>query len=97
MTTNAKISRAIKERTGLKNVKIYKGGGVCRFYCDETEHKHCEKGIDFTILDSEYVVNINSQDECDWADLFECLLMRTNQWDNITYHDKRPKTKKREG
>tara|TARA_B110000285_G_C14979983_1_gene540858 strand:- start:540 stop:833 length:294 start_codon:yes stop_codon:yes gene_type:complete len=94
MTTNAKISRAIKERTGLKNVKIRKSGGVCRFFCDETEHKHCETGINFAILKSAYALNINSEDECDWADLFEAFLMRTNQWDNITYPDKRPKTKR---
>ena len=90
MTTNAKISKAIKERTGLKNVKLRKSGGVCRFYCDETEHEHCESGIDFTILKSEYDLNINSNDECDWADLFEVFLKITNQWKNITYPDKRP-------
>ena len=76
MTTGRQITKAIKDRFGLENVKISKAQGMCRFYSDD------DWTVDFSLLDAVYVPYISMMTADRWADELEYGLKATGQLRN---------------
>lgn len=76
MTTGRQITKAIKDRLGLENVKISKDRGNCRFYSDE------DWTANFSVLDAVYAPRISMMTADRWVDELEDGLKETGQLRN---------------
>ena len=73
MTTNRDITKAIEAKTGYKNIKVHKGGGMCRFYVDSDD----EQGLDLSLTDGEMVFALSQLSADEWANSFANALKAT--------------------
>tara|TARA_R110000824_G_scaffold194907_2_gene377555 strand:- start:971 stop:1201 length:231 start_codon:yes stop_codon:yes gene_type:complete len=71
MTTNRQIEAAIFKETGIAGVRVFKGGGLCRFYTE------MDNPVNLIETESVYVYRINHLSVAQWVERFVYELQKT--------------------
>tara|TARA_R110000787_G_scaffold107047_2_gene214859 strand:- start:261 stop:533 length:273 start_codon:yes stop_codon:yes gene_type:complete len=84
MTTNRQIEAAIFKKTGIAGVRVFKAGGLCRFYTEkptriynnEATSMPVQRFVNLTETESVYVYRINHLSVAQWVERFVYELER---------------------